>query len=131
MDLQIDRDRNIARIKLSGSLSKETILDAFDAAVSDEGYRKGMGRLWDFRDADLSSMGPTTIAELARHSMKYPRGINDVRVALVAGSDLEFGLARMFAAFSIDAHTTISVFNSMEEAQAWLSIPAAEGKFID
>jgi len=53
MDLHIDEEKNIAYIKLSGQLSKKAILSAFDLAVADERYRNGMGRLWDFKDADL------------------------------------------------------------------------------
>ncbi len=36
MDLQIDEEKNIAYIKLSGGLSKEAIPDAFEATVSDK-----------------------------------------------------------------------------------------------
>jgi len=56
MDLNFDEEKGIAYIKLSGSLNRKTILGAFDTAVFDKKYKNGMGRLWDFRDADLSSM---------------------------------------------------------------------------
>jgi hypothetical protein len=56
MKLRIDEKKNIAYIKLSGLLSQEDILGAFDLTVSDKRYKKGMGRLWDFRNADLSSL---------------------------------------------------------------------------
>jgi hypothetical protein len=121
MDLRTDDVKNIAYIKLSGPLNKQIILDAFDAVVSDEGYGKGMGRLWDFRDADLSALDATTIAEMAQYSQRFPPGINDVKVAFVAGRPLEFGLSRMFEAFSADAKTQISVFSSMEDAEAWMA----------
>ena len=121
MDLRNDEAKNIFYIRLTGPLNKEIILDAFDAAVSDERYKKGMGRLWDFRDADLSALDSSTIAEMAKYSTKFPPGINDVKVAFVASGELEFGLSRMFAGFSRDAKTTVSVFYTIEEAEAWLS----------
>jgi hypothetical protein len=121
MDLRFDEEKNIAHIRLTGPLTSEVILDAFDAAVSDERYRNGMARLWDFTDADLSSLDTSTIAVMARHSTKFPPGINDVKVAFATSRELEFGLSRMFAAFSGDAKTKISVFYSTEDAEAWLS----------
>ena len=117
----MDRAKNIAYIRLSGSLNKGIILDAFDAAVSDERYKKGMGRLWDFRDADLSSLDSSTIAEMAQHSAKFPPGINDVKVAFVANRELEYGLSRMFEAYSMDVNTNVSVFYTLTDAETWLS----------
>ena len=63
MDLRIDETKNIAYIKLSGSVSSTDILKAFDIAVSSEKYKEGMGRLWDFTDIDLSSIPSSVIKE--------------------------------------------------------------------
>jgi len=119
MDLQIDEEKNIAYIKLSGQLSRKIILDAFDLTVSDKRYKNGMGRLWDFRDADLSSLDSETVIEMAQYSTRFPPGINDVKVAFVASSDFEYGLSRMFQ-MSSRSKTPISVFRSMDEAEKWM-----------
>lgn len=102
-------------------MDKKTILDAFDAAVADERYKPGMARLWDFREADLSKMDSQTIAVMATYSTKLPPGINDVKVAFVVKRKLEFGLSRMFEAYSSDADTDIAVFYSLDEAEEWMS----------
>lgn len=121
MDLRIDDEKGIAYIKFSGAIDKEAILAAFDAAVSDPSYKPGMARLWDFRDADLSSLDAAVIAEMAEYPTRFPEGICDVKVAFVVGRQLEYGLTRMFQAFSHDAQTTTSTFYSIEEAEAWLA----------
>ena len=121
MDLRVDQTKNIAYIRLSGLLSKEIILEAFDTAVSDQRYRKGMGRLWDFRNADLSLLDSSTIEEMAKYSMNFPPGINNVKVAFVAQRELEYGLSRMFEAYSRDGKTSVAVFFTLEEAEDWLS----------
>lgn len=119
MDLRIDEEKNIAYIKLSGLLSKKVILSAFDLAVSDKRYKKGMGRLWDFGDADLSSLDSETITEMAQYSLRFPPGINDVKVAFVTSRDIEYGLSRMFE-MSSQATTPIRVFRAMDEAEKWM-----------
>ena len=119
MELQIDEEKNIAYIKLSGLLSKEIILSAFDLTVSDKRYRKGMGRLWDFRDADLSYLDSENITAMAQYSLRFPPGINDVKVAFVTSTDLEYGLSRMFE-MSSEAKPPIRVFRSMDHAEKWM-----------
>ena len=119
MDLRIDEEKNIAYIKLSGLLSKKVILSAFDLTVSDKRYKKGMGRLWDFRDADLSSLYSETITKMAQYSLRFPPGINDVKVAFVTSRNLEYGLSRMFEIMS-KATTPIFVFRAMDEAEKWM-----------
>ena len=119
MDLRIDEEKNIAYIKITGSASSRGILDAFDMAVSNERYKKGMGRLWDFRDADLSSIHSETVREMAQYSTRFPPGINDVKVAFVTGRELEYGLSRMFE-MSSRAKTPIRTFQKIEEAEKWM-----------
>lgn len=119
MDLRIDEENKIAYIKLSGLLSKDAILNAFDLTVSDKRYKNGMGRLWDFRDADLSSLKPGAVIEMAQYSLRFPPGINDVKVAFVVSRNLEYGLSRMFDSTS-QSKTPIRVFRSMGEAEKWM-----------
>ena len=119
MNLCIDKEKNIAYIKLSGQLSQKEILSAFDLAVADNRYREGMGRLWDFRDADLSSLKSETVLEMAQYSLNFPSGINDVKVAFLVSRDFEYGLSRMFE-LSSNSKTPINVFRTMDEAEKWM-----------
>ena len=120
MEITWNKDKNIVCIRLTGILDKEMILNAFDQAVSDHRYVSGMGRLWDFRDADLSSISSSTIRAMTRHPQKYPNGIGNVKVAFVTSRDLEYGLTNVFK-FSSEAATPINLYRSIEEAEAWLS----------
>lgn len=121
MELKIDQEKNIAYIKLAGSISSKDILDAFHRAVSDEQYGKGMGRLWDFTKVDLSALDLGIIPEMAKHSLLYPPGICDVKVAFVVLKAHEYGLTRMFEAYSdLYAKSKVFIFYSIEEAEEWL-----------
>ena len=78
-----------------------------------------MGRLWDFRDANLSSLQSETVFEMAQYSTKFSPGINDVKVAFVTSRDFEYGLSRMFE-MSSNSKTPISVFRAIDEAEKWM-----------
>ncbi len=89
MDLQIDKAKNIACIKMSGPFSFVEVLNAFDTAVSADNYKAGMGRLLDFREIDLSAIDSDTIRKMVKYSLSFPPGINDVKVAFVIARTLE------------------------------------------
>jgi hypothetical protein len=122
MELKIDQEKNIAYIKIIGPVSSKDILEAFDVAVSDEKYKKGMGRLWDFTEIDLSSIESSVIPSMARHSLLFPPGICDVKVAFVVTKTMEYGLTRMFQMHSdLDAKTKVIIFNTIDEAERWMT----------
>ena len=121
MELQIDQEKNIAYIKIIGPVSSKDILDAFDIAVSDEKYKKGMGRLWDFTEIDLSSIDSSAIPSMAKYSLSFPPGICDVKVAFVVTKTMEYGLTRMFQTHSeLDAKTKVNIFSTIDEAEKWM-----------
>ena len=120
MDIQFDETKNIAYIKITGPASSKQILEAFDIVVSSKKYKKGMGRLWNFTEADLSSIDSDTIREMAQYSLSFPSGINDVKVTFVTNKTLEYGLSRMFQASS-NAKTPIKVFKTIEQAEKWMT----------
>jgi hypothetical protein len=125
MELKIDKTKNIAHIKLTGPLNSKEILKAFDGVVTDKNYKKGMGRLWDFRKADLSSLTTDTVKQMAQYSLNFPPGINDVKVAFVTSRPLEYGLSRMFEMAS-RAKTPISVFDNIDDAKKWMTEEKSE-----
>jgi len=121
LELNYNKEKNYCTIKLKGILSRDEILHAFNAAVSHIYHVPGMGRLWDFCEADLSLLSSDTINSMAQYSLRFPNGINNVKVAFVVGRELEYGLTRMFEAFSSNAKTTIKIFKSLEQAKKWIS----------
>lgn len=121
MDLRIDETKNIAYIKMTGKVLSKDFLGAFDLAVSSEKYKKGMGRLWDLREIDLSSLKSNAIRSMAQYSLNFPAGIRDVKVAFVVRVSFAYGLTRMFQTYSdIYAKSQVMIFDTVEKAEKWL-----------
>ena len=118
--MKYNEEQNVLYLKLSGQLSKEAILSVLNWARSDEKYKKSTGRIWDFREADLSSVDAMTIIEMAQYPNEFPTETNDVKVALVASADLEYGLGRMFE-MATESSAAIQVFRSIAKAEDWLA----------
>ena len=120
MNLRFDSDRNTVYIELTGAPDQATFLSTLDAVVAHPEYRKGMPRLWDLRNADLSSLTPQTIAEMARYSTGLAEGFGDVKVVFVTARALAFGFARMFEAYTRTQDARIGVFSTIEDAETWI-----------
>ena len=80
-----------------------------------------MGRLWDFREADLSDLSAGIISELAQYSLGFAKGINDVKVSFVVSKPDEYNVLRMLQTFSQSAKTQIMVYYDMANAIKWVS----------
>jgi len=120
MDLRIDMEKDIVYIKLSGKVGKKSLIDALELTIANKRYKKGMGRLWDFSQADLSNLKVEDVIELGQHTKNFPTGINDVKVAFMAPGNIEFGLSRMFEMTST-ASTKVHVFRTMDAAEKWMA----------
>ena len=121
MSFDFKKTQNFCIIKMDGLITSEQIFHAFDAAVSHIDYQKGMARIWDFREADLSRITPDSIMSLAQYSLAFPKGINDVNVAFVVKRDLELELVTKSKSIASKTKTPIQIFKSIEEAEDWLS----------
>lgn len=120
VEIRIANESNIAGIRMKGPLSEQAIRDAFDSVVAHPEYRPGMGRLWDFRDADSSALDATALRRLADYSTGHAAEVRTARVAFVASRPLEYGLSRMFEGMTEPAGVPRRAFYSLEEAEAWL-----------
>ena len=121
MAIRIDEEKNIAYIKIIGKVRSRKILDSFDQTVSSKNYKKGMGRLWDLTEIDLSLLETELIPRMARYSLKCPAGIRDVKVAFVVTESLEYGLTRMFQTYSeMYAKSQVRIFDTIEKAEQWM-----------
>ncbi len=122
VELCFKPQKNLIWIKCSGVLQVEKLLKACDNALEDPQYQKGMGRIWDVTDADLSQITTEQVAEVTSYLSARSDDVNYVRVAVVANSPLGFGLARVFATVSEQtAKNEVMPFRTIQEAEAWVS----------
>jgi hypothetical protein len=125
--VRFDPETSTIRIKLEGKVTVGTLQAVFDAAADSSEYRTATRRLWDFRDADLSSLDLLKLAGLLGHIAEAAPRVSAARLAIVTGTELQFGLARIFEILTAGTvRSTMKVFRSVEEAEAWLAAPSAE-----
>ena len=81
--------------------------------------------IWDFTTADLSDFSRDDLRRLARLPKQYVENRPQGQSALIFSRNVEYGLGRMFVAFSELEKTPSNYrsFRNMADARSWLGIP--------
>jgi hypothetical protein len=88
-------------------------------------WRPGMDELVDLREADLSGITREGMQGLAEIVARAVGGNgNGIRTAILAESDLVFGMARLYGGHQSEDVGDVQVFRSAQDALAWLGLEA-------
>jgi len=121
---QIDVSRRIVVSRAWGELSTADFLAHYQSVATDPSFDPTFAQLVDLRDVTAFALDTGTIRAKAVNSLFQP----GVRRAIVAPSDIAFGLARMFSTYAESASQTVAVFRAIDEAERWLGIEIAAAR---
>lgn len=120
-EISFDSDAEIAIVRTSGAASLEGFSAYLRALVSDPRWRRGMDVLSDHTALEAGHPTASDIEALVAVHYPFAHAIGPGLCAIVCGSSLKFGLARMF-----DAHASLQlpfksrIFMNTDAAVAWL-----------
>ena len=119
LDMKYDDEKNI----LYGSYKGAFTVDQFEAQlkeiVSGADFPPDVPTIWDLSETDISKFDRDFIQQLLAIRERFPsRG--DALIAVVASSDLTFGISRMYASHGDALPQRVRVFRTIAEAEAWL-----------
>jgi hypothetical protein len=115
---QIDVDRQIILSSATGTLLDEDLRSHQRQVLADVDFDRSFDQLWDFRKVEQIDVATDTLRQLAE-ARSYAAG---VKRAIVAPSDMGFGMARMFEMLHDDAPEEVRVFRALEDAERWLGL---------
>ncbi len=113
-------------IKWHGTFSYEEGSAYYREIAKLEGFQQGSHLFHDVRlvDVDVPTSEVRSVATAASPKVKA----NIVRkVAILTSSDFSFGMMRMLALMRERPELVLNVFRDIEEAKAWLGLPADLG----
>jgi len=116
-----DKDQGTAFIKYTGRIKGGDIKKGLEDLVSNPFFENIRKNLVDSSTADFSDVLTDEFEACASYC---GTGFKDLRIVIVAPSDLSFGLGRMFATLS--NLENILVTRTMEEAISWLDVTLPE-----
>jgi len=121
LEHEIDEERNLVVARISGPVEPAAVLKHLETLRGDGRLRPGYRSLVDLSDA-LPGPGVDgdfvrQVAERARHQAD---AMEPARVAVLAPSDVIFGLARMYASLVEAPQRNVRVFRDDHSARRWL-----------
>jgi len=87
-------------------------------AVWDDPNWQSQPVVWDFRAAKLT-LSTTEVRVFAEFILEGQPTAGPPRVAIVTGTDVDFGMARMFGAYREHPSTQVRVFRDYDDAVTW------------
>lgn len=118
---RVDPDSRILVATGEGVLEESDLLAYTEQIAGDPEAQKARHELVDLRAADPGSpVSSDAVRRVAQFWAQREDSVKGGRVAFVAGSDLAFGLARMYELLRASQVHEIQVFRDWDEAWAWL-----------
>lgn len=120
------QEGNIRLHLVSGPVSVPEIMAELERVRESEDFPRRANVVWDFSNADVTAVTRNQILHLVAFVRRTLQGSTSYKVAFIAGSDLAFGMTRMYeqlqSAFSEDS---IRVFRASDVAWSWIRGDAA------
>ena len=120
---EIVEDSGVIIANAHGQFSGAIWLEARKRMFEDPAFRPGLNVLLDLRRADMEEAKNESIPEGAQKFEDHARRIGHIRFAVVAESDLTYGLSRAWGAWLSSAgFVDVNVFREMTPAREWLGL---------
>ncbi len=121
--VHVDIERKLISSHWDGSVDETLLRKYVDEAWTDPS-RRGFNELIDFSAVEEVDAPFEVLLAVADYSRQFDNPEDSARTAVVAGTDLIFGLSRMFASLRSSDESDrreFAVFSTDDEALHWLS----------
>lgn len=120
----IHPDIRLVVTRCSGEIDDRQLLDAAETLRRDPNVRPDYNELVDLRDVHRLSTTPSAIERAAEDFSDYSKSGGAKRLqALVVGSKFQYGMSRMYEAYStLEGGQHVHVFTEASDALEWLGV---------
>jgi len=121
VDKHIEAEKGLAIYKVNGELSAGELLRLNNKLLTGQSTEK---IVFDFMNGSLKNISPEVFKQEIIGSKSRTEKRKEIKVAIIANKDIDFGLGRMYAAYieMEDIGVNISVFRTRSEALKWLGL---------
>lgn len=121
IEFSIDRDAGVRVAAFRGVVTDADLMQAYESLLGDPQYDPTLHDLVDMSGVERLEVSAKAIRELVKRYARVDELGIRTRLAIVAPSDVAFGVARMYEMLrGDDVPEEIHVFRAIAEAQAWL-----------
>ena len=125
--VRIDPERRRGYVEIEGDVTKATVIDVARALFQHEGWVPGFDAVWDGRKITQLLLDEDDVAEIVAQSQALSERMGGGRAAVVVPREVDWIMARLFLLRAHHPDRQRRTFHTLEEAMAWLDMPAEEG----
>ena len=118
--IEIDAVKRRILTCCTGHITGDDLFEYYEKLRKTPGFSPRMDELFDLSDVGSIDLTSADIVSFSRHTQPSTRQGETVRVAVVAPTDLAFGLSRMYELLQSDSVNDLQVFRDQALAVAWL-----------
>jgi len=122
LNYDILKDEKLVLAKGAGTVTLEEILDHFEALRKDARYQPPMKKLVDYRQVQQFQISVEDEKVLSKKKAAFDQIFYNEKCAIVAPSDLLYGMARMHGALMSEAPVDVEVVRDIRRAVQWLDL---------
>lgn len=127
LETKIDPESGFRTHVVRGVLDLEEVKSALEEVYARPDFKPEADTLCDLRQADLGHSSRAIIKGVVDYVREHRGAPPGARTAIVAGRDLDYGIARMYEQLlEAGSPSDVMVFRTIDEAEAWLKPVAAE-----
>ena len=119
MSHSIEKSTELIKAVYWGTLTKEDLQGVFKNAVNNSEF---INRIEDMRKLENVGVGFNELLSFAQELQKMELP-HEIKTAIIAGSQLQYGVARMFQSTLNHPQMKVQVFKDELEAREWLLSP--------
>ena len=113
---------NIVVYTVVGEFTLEDYFDAIQRLEASDQYNPDIDTIWDFTRATGEKLTMDDIYTIAENNQKLASDRKKGwKVAVVAGSEFDYALGRMYEAYADLVDNRIEIFKSIDEARKWMA----------
>ena len=116
---EIDRERGVLRTRCLGHTTLPEVLDHFAALAAQPDLPRGLDVLLDLSQ-QVAAPERDQLRAVAGEMKDLTSKLGWGAIAIVATTDLMFGMSRMLGIFAEGHFSNTGVFRSLAEAERWL-----------
>ncbi len=117
-----DAAKRFLRTTVRGHVTDVDLTEHLACIVNDPAIAAPIHELVDLTEAERLDFSAARLQQLAAATVSHGERFRGMRTAVVAPTDVGFGIARMYEllADSLGSPITVAVFRTVEQAEAWL-----------
>lgn len=124
VEITIDADRGRIWSRLSGRMDRKTLRQYYEALYAHPRFQPDMSEIFDVSAVTEVDLTGDEVRDFSAATASNTSAGAGVSVAIVAPTDLTFGLARLYELSQIETTNRMCVVRTRAEAEAWLEAPA-------